>query len=304
MTHFNHPFTQLVEKRYSCRTFEKKEIEKTKLKTINDFLAESGSGPGHFPRMEIIQKSDLLKENFFTAGTYGMVKGARTFIAGTLIKKGSMAWENFGFAMQQAVMLATDLELNTLWIGGIFDRRAFGKVMRIEKDEIIPAVIALGYAAQKRSARDRIIRWGSGGDRRKSPDRLFFDRFPGNPLIQRLASAYRAALDNVRMAPSASNKQPWRIIYEPLNHENPMENAPVDRGRFHLYLDRDQVYAKIIPQVDLQRIDMGIAMFHLEQSAREYGIRFHQIWGNPLLKNLPGNYEYIISYEMGGKLDR
>jgi hypothetical protein len=65
------------------------------------------------------------------------------------------------------------------------------------------------------------------------------------------------------MAPSATNKQPWRIVR---------------RGDdWHFYLVRTKGYGKGSPWfkllriADLQRVDLGIAMCHFELVARESG---------------------------------
>ena len=66
----------------------------------------------------------------------------------------------------------------------------------------------------------------------------------------------------VRQGPSASNKQPWRILKS--------------ADRFHLYLQRTRGYRNVFTRMaqvdDMQRIDMGIAMCHFELTARELGL--------------------------------
>jgi hypothetical protein len=126
-------------------------------------------------------------------------------------------------------------------------------------------------------------RWGSKGNQRKPAEQLFFNRSLGNPLSYDDIGGYRSCLENLRLAPSASNKQPWRII---LTAEG-----------FHFFLDRDPLYSKLIPRVDLQRIDMGIAQFHFEQTAREQGLEIKRYHQKPDLDKLPGNFEYMTSYK-------
>jgi len=59
----------------------------------------------------------------------------------------------------------------------------------------------------------------------------------------------------VRIAPSASNKQPWRIVKI--------------EGAWHFFLERTKGYGdgiifKLLKLADIQRLDMGIAMCHFE----------------------------------------
>jgi len=59
-------------------------------------------------------------------------------------------------------------------------------------------------------------------------------------------------------APSASNKQPWRIVRA--------------QNNFHFFLSRTPGYGGFAPNVDIQRLDMGIAMAHFELRSREAGL--------------------------------
>ena len=81
------------------------------------------------------------------------------------------------------------------------------------------------------------------------------------------------------MAPSATNKQPWRIVR---------------RGDdWHFYLFRTKGYGKGSPWfrllriADLQRVDMGIAMCHFELVARQSGLDGSWCVADPGL-TLPG----------------
>ena len=80
-------------------------------------------------------------------------------------------------------------------------------------------------------------------------------------------------LEVVRWAPSASNKQPWRVVR--------------GRKRWHFYLARTKGYGKglltsLVKLADLQRVDMGIAMCHFELAAREAGIEGRWVTDRPL----------------------
>lgn len=284
---FSSDISELISRRFSCRSFENRNLEEEKRAVMLDFLSNL-TGPDYASiRMTLIYKKDMKKENLFTTGTYGLIKGANTFIAGIIEMTRPIPWEDFGYLMEKAVIMATDMDLNTCWIGGIFDRKTCSRVLDLRKNEMIPAIIALGYAAPKKTLRDRVTRWSSKGDRRKPAEQLFFYQDLEHPLKYGDIGDIKIVLENLRLAPSASNKQPWRII--------------LASDRFHFYLNRDAVYSKLIPGVDLQRIDMGIAMFHFEQTARESGLDFERNHDNPGLKNLPGHFEYIVSYRINDR---
>lgn len=287
-TEFNTPFDLLVRRRYSCRTFSERKIDPPELRRLKAFLERSSAVyPGSI-RLELASRSALKKENLFTTGAYGLIKGFHTFIAGIIQKNRPRIWLDFGGLMERALMAATDLGLDSCWIGGVFDRKTAGRALGIDQGETVPAIIALGYGAEKKSIRDRLTRWSARGDRRKPWEKLFFQDSPPHPFPADKYPGYRPLLENVRRAPSASNKQPWRIVF-----------VDRDTHRFHFFLCRDKIYGKLVPRVDLQQIDLGIGVFHFRQSARENGVTLRTVRDNPGLPDLPPNYEYMISFDAG-----
>jgi hypothetical protein len=62
----------------------------------------------------------------------------------------------------------------------------------------------------------------------------------------------------VRLAPSAVNKQPWRVV--------------LSENKAHFYEKRSKGYVGE-DGWDIQKIDMGIALCHFEIGAAECGIR-------------------------------
>jgi nitroreductase len=90
------------------------------------------------------------------------------------------------------------------------------------------------------------------------------------------------------MAPSASNKQPWRIVR---------------RGRdWHFYLQRTKGYGKgsaifvMLRLADLQRVDLGIAMCHFELAARELGLEGAWALDEPAVGPLGRGVEYTATW--------
>jgi nitroreductase len=277
----NSNFSELVRRRYSCRSFSDSSIAKETERVINNYNSSISPPFSDRIRISYISRDRLKEENFFTTGTYGMIKGAKGYLIGITKTQSPQTFENFGYCMEDALLHLTRLGIDTCWIGGVFDRKTFGKILSIDGEEIVPAVIALGYAAERRTFRDKVVRWSAGGNHRKPMDRLFFETDLQTPLNLEKEQRLRQVLENVRLAPSASNKQPWRIIKE---------------GRhLHFFLDRDKLYSKLIPNVDLQRIDLGIALYHFEMAAGEAEIPFtRKMFGNP--PQSPPQFEYIISY--------
>lgn len=281
---FGKPVSELIRQRHSCRTFTDREIEAGKWRRIREFLGAFLPPFSNRVRVDVIDKEKVKAENFFSGGIYGQIKGARFFIAAIIPKGAEMGWEDIGFSLEAVILKCTELGLGSCWIGGVFDRKRFGRQLAVTEAEILPAVVAVGYAAAKPSWRDSFVRRGARGDQRQPADRLFFLERLARPLKYEDFPEFREILENVRLAPSASNKQPWRIIL----HDD----------LFHFFLDRDKAYRRLMPAADLQRIDMGIAVCHFELSRREAGMAGEWTDKNPGTADLPGNYEYIASFRL------
>jgi nitroreductase len=279
-----HPVSELVRRRYSCRSFDGAGIEAGLLERI-ERLFPSLTAPFVTPlRFGIIDRERIRADNLFSSGTYGMIRGVRHFASAIIPATGERRWEDFGFAMETLVLHITALGLQSCWIGGVFDRKRFGRDLRIGENEQLPAVIAMGHAADRRTLRDRIVRRAARGDQRKPGTGIFFDGSFDRPLEPAAGPELAEALDNVRRAPSASNKQPWRLLRS--------------GQTLHLYLARDAAYSRIIPGVDLQRIDAGIAMSHLTHTLAEKGTALHWLADPPSLPRPAENWEYIASAVM------
>ena len=101
-------------------------------------------------------------------------------------------------------------------------------------------------------------------DTRLPWEKLFFKGDFSHPLTREgakeLCPDYEDALEFVRLAPSAVNKQPWRIV--------------CDGKAFHFYEART-----LSPDshngFDIQRVDMGIALNHFHLAAKEKNLSGH-----------------------------
>ena len=158
--------------------------------------------------------------------------------------------------------------------------KAFEKAIQLKEDEVMPAVTPLGYAAEKRSIRETMMRKGMKSDSRVPFGELFFrDNFQ-NPLSEKDAGIWQLPLEMVRLAPSATNKQPWRIV--------------VEKGRVHFYEKKTPGYAKEATG-DIQKVDLGIALCHFEIAAEEREIKGHFIQEDPGIQT-PDSTEYVATY--------
>src|SRR5271157_2739265 len=257
------PATEIIRKRFSCRTYIDKPIAKEDRGGLSDYLSAIGRGPfGGAVRFKLIAAADEDRKALRGLGTYGFIKGASGFIVGA-VGPSSKNLEDFGCMMERVILFATNMGLGTCWLGGSFTRSSFAKKISATANELVPAVASVGYILQKEQA-GVTIRQLVGGHNRRPWENLFFREKFGIPLLADEADPYAVPLEMVRIAPSASNKQPWRIIK--------------DGNFWHFYMQRTKGYGnsltfKLLNIADLQRVDMGIAMCHFEMAAGELGLK-------------------------------
>ena len=273
---------ELIRKRISCRTYEVKIVEEEKVKQLSDFLSTNTRCPfGSTLRFQLLNLTEMERKEMKTLGTYGVIKGARLFIVGT-VTRGDKAMEDYGYCMEKNILIATHLGLGTCWLGGTFNRSGFARRMNMSENELLPAVSPIGYVKGKRSMTDNLFRFMASSSKRKPWNELFYDGSFKIPLGEEHAEKYAVPLESVRLGPSASNRQPWRVCKEK------------DKNVFHFYLERTKGYKKFFEDIQLQNIDMGIAMCHFELSAKEIGLEGN--WNEHKPDIQVDQMEYIVSW--------
>ena len=285
---YSKPVTDLIKTRFSCRAYLERPIEQERQQLLMGCMSPPQTGPlGTTARFELVAATDQDRTALKGLGTYGFIKGNTGFIVGA-VGPAQKSLEDFGYLMERIVLCATDLGLGTCWLGGSFTRSSFAERISATDVEEVPAVVSIGYIAA-RTGRGEVIRQIADSAHRFPWERIFFEGEFGAPISREAAGGYAVPLDMVRLAPSASNKQPWRMIKE--------------RGLdiFHFYLQRTRGYnigllTRLLKLADLQRIDMGIAMSHFELTAKELGLTGRWEIAEPRLANLDGLTEYIVSW--------
>ena len=254
--------SDVIKRRYSCRTYDGRPIGRSVIADLEREIRDLGPAPfGTEVRFTIAAAGEGDSKDLRGLGTYGFIKKPSGFIIGAM-KESSMNLEDYGYLMEKLVLAATSRGLASCWLGGSFTRSSFADRIACRDDETVPAVAALGYPAEKKRMVERVARWKMGADNRLPWEEVFFDGHAGSPLARESAGAYALPLEMLRLAPSAVNYQPWRIVREGDNY------------RYHFYLARTRRYDEksFMVKSDLQRIDMGIAMAHFELAARETGL--------------------------------
>jgi len=274
---------ETIRQRVSCRTYDGRVPDENTKEQLRAFFRENARGPfGNPLRFELVDLTEAERAELKSLGTYGVIQGASLFIAGA-VTRGARAMEDFGFGMERNILFATMLGLGTCWLGGTLNRAGFARKIGLEPEELMPAISPVGYPAVKKSLTDRAFRFMAKSDRRKPWTELFFEGRPGNPLVEGKSDPCGQALESVRIGPSASNRQPWRIIRQ--------------GAAFHFFLARTPGYDKMLGEIRLQEVDMGIALCHFELAAAELGIGGSWQQAKPGFDS--GTWEYVVSWVVG-----
>jgi nitroreductase len=274
----------IIVKRSSVRRYQKKEFDDNFISNIENILTQEIKTPfQNSAKFYLIDKQNFIDQKI-KLGTYGFISGSRYFIVGT-IAKNDYCLEDFGFAMEQIILQLTDLGLGTCWLGGTFSRSEYVKTVQIEENYIIPAITPVGFPTPQKSIKEIIIKSLVKAKTRLPFTELFFQNNFEASINEDINPKFKEALEMVRLAPSAENAQPWRVI---MSEDN----------RFHFFLKRKKIIEKTFPKIDLQKIDMGIAMNHFELYLKSLDFKIK--WSSDAnVKSLEkDNIQYVATAEI------
>ena len=264
-----------IKGRKSVRTFDGRPVSAEDREKLEQYIATITNPFGIPVRFVLLDA----KEH----GLSSPVLSGETLYAAGIVPKIPNADTAFGYAFEKLVLYAWSLGIGTTWIGGTMKRDVFERAAGLGEGEMMPCVSPLGYPAKKRSIKETVMRKGVGADTRLPAEKIFFDGEWDKPLPAEKQAAIGDLAEMVRWAPSAVNKQPWRVI--------------VTENGCHFYEKRDRGYSGE-KTGDLQKIDVGIALCHFMTGMEEQGDNPCLAVENPGLE-VPENVEYIATVKKG-----
>ncbi|KAB3531548.1 nitroreductase family protein [Alkaliphilus serpentinus] len=275
---FDRLITDIIRDRKSVRTYkEERLLEDVEMK-LKVFISNLTTPLGTRISYDLIHTENLGKNG--KIGTYGIIKGSNTYVVAIVPEKGKELLD-LGYTFEEIILYATSLGLGTCWLGGTFNRGKLATLVGLKEGDFIPAISPIGYPTDKKRLIETAMRSLASSNKRKDWKELFFKGTFEEIYPYQDNDPFSIALEMVRVAPSASNKQPWRIIKN-------------DRG-WHFYLKEDSKYKAL--GFNIQLIDMGIAMCHFELSLKERDItgRWFEVGENYMEKN--SDLQYMISWK-------
>lgn len=274
------PIRETIEKRRSVRTYAPRPLSPEDREKLTAYAGEIDNPFGVPVRIGLIETEQ--SEQPKKLGTYGVIRGAGSFL-GVAAPQDKLGLEAAGYALEKLVLYATYLGLGTCWLAGTLNREGFTKAMQTGANEWMPAITPVGYPAEKPSFHEQLMRSTMKSARRRPWKELFFRADFKTPLTEAEAGAYAEPLELLRLAPSATNAQPWRVVME--------ERA----FRFYAVVGKEAL-ADNPPAI--QRVDVGIGACHFHLSAQEKGLQGAFERQESCVSGAPEGWRYLFSWVM------
>ena len=263
----------VIRKRKSVRTFDGKSLlpeDKQKLEEYVKTLDNPFDVPIEF-RFLNAKEHDLSSPVIVGTDLYIAAKVSR-------VPQSEIA---FGYTFEMFCLYAESLGIGTIMLAATISRKTFEKAMDIKENEVMPVASPVGYPAEKRSVRETMMRKGLKADERLPFETLFFEDSFMKALAPEHAGQFRDALEMVRLAPSATNKQPWRAV--------------VCGNAVHFYEKKAKGMTTSLG--DIQKVDVGIALAHFDLTLKEAGVNGCFVTRDPGF-DIEDTMEYIVTYEV------
>lgn len=260
----------IIRSRKSVRTFDGTPLRAEDLRKLEEYAAAIRNPfdvPVEFRFLDA-------KENNVSSP---VVVGEQLYVAAK-VKRTANFEVALGYSFEELCLYAASLGIGTVVLAATLSRKSFEQAMQVVDGEVMPVVSPLGYAAPKRSIREGLMRKGIGSDSRKDFGSLFFNGSFGEPLTEAEAGPYGQALENLRWAPSATNKQPWRAV---------------KTGSVLNFYELQTL--KPSPLGDIQKVDVGIALANFALTMEADGVSGRFEIRDPGISH-PENAYYLVSY--------
>ncbi len=184
---------------------------------------------------------------YHALGFYGNIKNAPAFLAFVADMSDDNAQEKMGYTGEGIVLEATSLGLGTCWVALTYRSKSALSILKLSGREKLLAVSPVGYTTEAWTFGENVFSAFGANRRRK----------PLESMVSGLERSHRPewtqkAVEAARLAPSATNRQPWSFRIE-----------------------QDSITVSIAasgPQYNVsRRLDCGIAMLHVELGALSCG---------------------------------
>jgi Putative TM nitroreductase len=246
MAQINPAWYAAIASRRSRRSYEKgKQIEPGPREQLGEVCKSFRPYP--CARVEFIaEPPDDIFAN--ALGFYGNVKNAPAFLAFIGDTSDPNVQEKMGYTGEAAVLEATRLGLGTCWVALTYNTKSVSSIINLKGTEKLLSVSPIGYTIEKWTFEEKMFT-AFGAMHQRKPLSIMTT---GIKELQRAAWS-QAAVEAARLAPSATNRQPWNFDVEDDGITISIKNTGME---FNVS----------------KRLDCGIAMLHIELGAMSAGV--------------------------------
>lgn len=224
-----------IHRRRSMRKYLNEELQVGILEEINE-LCKSAKKLYEDIDMDIHVVEDGIKiQNIITGiiGSYGKIRAPHYIVVTSNKKEGYL--ENIGFALESIVLSLTDMGIGTCFIGGSIRNQLLKNIIPISKNHEAVITISFGYPKDEKNIIKRAV---------KSKKRMEISKLTSGYVTK----TWQHILDAVRMAPTATNNQPWRFF--------------INKNIMDIYfVKKNFIFMKHLQEIN--RIAVGIALYHI-----------------------------------------
>lgn len=264
----------IIRKRKSVRTFDGKSLRPEDKQKLEEYLKALENPFGIPVEFRFLDAKEHELSSPVIVGT--------DFYVAAKVSRVPQSEIAFGYSFEKFCLYAESIGVGTVMLAATISRKTFERAMEVKDNEVMPVASPIGYPAEKRSVRETMMRKGIKADERLPFEALFFEDSFMKGLTSERAGQFCDALEMVRLAPSAGNKQPWRAV--------------VCGDVVHFYEKKVKAMSNN-GLGDIQKVDVGIALAHFNLTLKEAGISGCFVIADPGF-DVEDSIEYIVTYEV------
>lgn len=230
--------TNFLKSRTSTREFKDKEVSKSDLNRINEFLENETVVSGANVRLCIAKNGDEVYKGLQGLAGYGgiMIK-APTYISLSVLDDEPKRLVEGAYLIEKFITFTDGMGLGSCWIslGDVVNEDLYPLFTGASGD--IPAILAIGYPLNTKKNDHKYT------DRIANSDIVFIDSFDNPATDEQLEQrGINEIFNYAKYAPSSFNSQPWRFLLTDDKLSIYIEdfkgnNSLIDAGIIMYYID-------------------------------------------------------------------
>ena len=248
------PLAQAIQLRRSVRRYDRRDVPPCDLERIEARIKALEGLPGEGAFSSSLRS--ITADDLAAVGPYGRLLNSPYSVVPCMLG-GERPLVSLGYRMERLALDLTQMGLGSCFVGALGSETRCCQRFGLPEGARIGALLIFGYSspAAVGSALNRLVRRAAGAERRLAPEQIYHEQFWDHPAAppSDLASVVEAA----RLAPSAKNAQPWRLL---------------QRGdALHLYVTRVNRRYGTGSSLEYRFFDGGICMANMSAALEAAG---------------------------------